>query len=191
MEKLLKNYYLLQAGWLPQEPVPTFKPFVIDLICSEKIQITTIDKLSESYEHRYGYRLQMFILSPILNILKNEGYAELSMNRAEWSFDIDKMPKQNLEEKANSFNADHTSFINGFVTFCDCPSEIDFNKAEKLLLEFIEDNNIDPNVYSGNGKFYTVLRRGGFMVVYPFYLVLFVNTKEDDLSNLFFKIRCR
>ena len=70
MNKTVKNYYILKSKWLPQDTVSTFMPFVINLIRSEKIESCTIEELSEQFKHKYGYRLEMFILRPILNNMK-------------------------------------------------------------------------------------------------------------------------
>ena len=152
MEKTVKNYYILKAKWLPQDSISTFKPFVINLIKGEHIESCTIEEISDYYNNKYGYRLEFFILRPILNNLRSDGKAQVK--NGIWHFDLDNMPNIDLESDANEFDNKYQSLIKGFVNFCNAPQEINIDTADKIICEFIDDNNFDAKIYTGNGTFY-------------------------------------
>lgn len=152
MDKTVKNYYILKSKWLPQDTVSTFMPFVINLIRSEKIESCTIEELSKQFKHKYGYRLEMFILRPILNSMKQSGYVDIK--REQWIFHDDTMPKVDLDSEASTFDEKYNQLINGFVDFCNAPDEINHNTADKIITDFIDDNNFDAKVYTGHGTLY-------------------------------------
>lgn len=152
MDKTVKNYYILKSKWLPQDTVSTFMPFVINLIRSEKIESCTIEELSKQFKHKYGYRLEMFILRPILNSMKQSGYVDIK--REQWIFHDDTMPKVDLDSEASTFDEKYNQLINGFVDFCNAPDEINHKTADKIITDFIDDNNFDAKVYTGRGTLY-------------------------------------
>lgn len=152
MDKTVKNYYILKSKWLPQDTVSTFMPFVINLIRSEKIESCTIEELSKQFKHKYGYRLEMFILRPILNSMKQSGYVDIK--RDQWIFHDDTMPKVDLDSEASTFDEKYNQLINGFVDFCNAPDEINHKTADKIITDFIDDNNFDAKVYTGRGTLY-------------------------------------
>lgn len=152
MNKTVKNYYILKSKWLPQDTVSTFMPFVINLILSEKIESCTIEELSKQFKHKYGYRLELFILRPILNYMKQNGYVDI--NHEQWIFHKDTMPDVDLDSEANAFDEKYNKLINEFVAFCNAPDEINYNTADKIITDFIDDNNFDTKVYTGRGTLY-------------------------------------
>lgn len=151
MNNLLKNLCILRSEWIPNSPVDTFKPFVIELIRSEEIVKTKIEKLSENYEHKYGYKLPLFILKPILNSLVDIGLAELPPHRNEWTFDMSLAPNKNLDLKAAHFEEKYNNFVQGFVNFCSSYQKIPFKQAEQIILKFINANSNDPLFYQSGG----------------------------------------
>ena len=151
MDKTVKNYYILKSKWLPQDTSSTFMPFVINLIRAEKINECTIEELSRHYNHKYGYRLEMFILRPILNIMQQRGLVDKKHEK--WVFKIDDLPDKNLDFEANVFEEKYNALINGFVDFCNAPQEINYVTADKIISDFIDENNFDVKVYTGRGTF--------------------------------------
>ena len=151
MDKTVKNYYILKSKWLPQDINSTFMPFVINLIRSEKIEDCTVEELSKQFNHKYGYRLELFILRPILNIMQQRGYVDKKHNN--WIFHLDQLPEINLDLEAKAFEEKYELLVKGFVDFCEAPQEINYNTADKIISDFIDDNNFDPKVYTGHGSF--------------------------------------
>lgn len=177
MNNTVKNYYILQSKWLPQDVVRTFRPFVINLIISENIESSTIEALSKTYLHKYGYRIEMFILRPVLNSLKQEGLA--SLEKEQWKFEINNMPQIDLDHDAAQFSEKYTALVQGFVNFCAVPQEVSFSVAEDIISSFIEDNNIDPKVYTGNGQFYDEKD------VYRYFLSEYIKDLKQTANPLF------
>ena len=151
MEKTVKNYFILKAKWLPQDNINTFKPFVINLIRTERIETCTIEEFSENYYNKYGYRLEYFILRPILNGLKAESKAQFKNGK--WLFNLENIPNVDLEGEAKDFDNKYQSLIKGFVNFCNAPKEINYSTADRIICEFIDDNNFDTEIYTGKGTF--------------------------------------
>lgn len=129
MNNVLKNFYVLKSKWLPQNPVETFMPFVTNLIITEKISSVTIETISKKFELKYGFKLELFILRPVLNKLKSDEMANLTNGK--WNFEIEKMPASDIELQTSTFSKNYDDLITGFVAFCDSPKEISFEIAEK------------------------------------------------------------
>ena len=89
----------------------------------------------------------MFILRPILNNMKQNGYVDIK--HEQWIFHKDTMPNVDLDSEANTFDEKYNKLINGFVDFCNAPDEINYNTADKIITDFIDDNNFDTKVYTG------------------------------------------
>ena len=151
MNKTVKNYYILKSKWMPQDTNKTFMPFVISLIRSEKIKSCTIEELSKQFNHKYGYRLELFILRPILNIMQQQGFAENRHNR--WLINLDALPDVNLDTEADAFEEKYNLLIKGFIDYCNAPQEINYKTADKIISDFIDENNFYPEVYTGHGSF--------------------------------------
>ena len=177
MNKTVKNYYILKSKWLPQDTVSTFMPFVINLIRSEKIESCTIEELSEQFKLKYGYRLEMFILRPILNNMKQNGYVDIK--HKQWIFHKDTMPNVDLDSEANSFDEKYNKLINGFVAFCNAPDEINYNTADKIITDFIDDNNFDTKVYTGRGTLYDESD------TYRYFLSGYIQQLKEQKDSLF------
>lgn len=151
MDKTVKNYYILKSKWLPQDTLSTFMPFVVNLIRAEKLDSCTIEELSKQFQHKYGYKLELFILRPILNSIKQSGYVDTKYEK--WIFHIDKLPQVDLDIEAKAFEEKYKELINGFVNFCNAPQEINYVTADKIISDFIDANNFDPKVYTGHSSF--------------------------------------
>lgn len=152
MNNILKNFYVLKSKWLPRNTVETFMPFVTNLIITEKISSDTIETISKKFEQKYGFKLELFILRPVLNKLRSDNIANLT--NGTWNFNIEKIPASDIEQQASTFSDNYDDLITGFVAFCDSPKEITFEIAEKVISDFIEENNIKPDMYTGASHFF-------------------------------------
>ncbi len=177
MDKTVKNYYILKSKWLPQDINSTFMPFVINLIRSEKIEDCTVEELSKQFNHKYGYRLELFILRPILNIMQQRGYVDKKHNN--WIFHLDQLPEINLDLEAKAFEEKYELLVKGFVDFCEAPQEINYNTADKIISDFIDDNNFDPKVYTGHGSF------NDENDVYRYFLSGYIQKLQEKENTLF------
>lgn len=135
-----KNYYIYRAKWIPDSPVETFSTFVEHLVTSEKIHACKIEALSHKYEEKYGYKLPLFILHPILNDFEAKHYARKERN--EWKFNLDTIPAQNYDSVSEDFIDLYNELVDGFVKYYGS-DKISIEKAEKILDDFIGDNNIN------------------------------------------------
>ena len=177
MDKTVKNYYILKSKWLPQDTNSTFMPFVINLIRAERIETCSIEELSKQFNHKYGYRLELFILRPILNIMLQRGF--VSKKHESWTFHIDALPDVNLDLEATVFEEKYKSLIKGFVDFCNAPKEINYVTADKIISDFIDDNNFDPKVYTGHGSF------NDESDVYRYFLSGYIQQLKENNDSLF------
>lgn len=177
MNNVLKNFYVLKSKWLPQNPVETFMPFITNLIITEKISSVTIETISKKFEQKYGFKLELFILRPILNKLKSDEMANLTNGK--WNFEIEKMPASDIELQTSTFSKNYDDLITGFVAFCDSPKEISFEIAEKVISDFIEENNIKPDMYTGASYFFDDKD------TYKFFLSEYIKKLKDDKPLLF------
>ena len=133
-----KNYYIYKAEWIPDNPVATFIKFVEHLISSENIKQSKIEALSNAYQDKFGYKLPLFILRPILSEFERKEYAVKKRN--EWFF-TEKIPSHDYEIVSGEFQKMYTDLINGFVQFVNS-EKLSYEKAENVITEFIEENDI-------------------------------------------------
>lgn len=79
-----------------------------------------------------------------------------NLTNGKWNFEIEKMPASDIELQTSTFSKNYDDLITGFVAFCDSPKEISFEIAEKVISDFIEENNIKPDMYTGASYFSTI-----------------------------------
>lgn len=136
----IKNYYIYKAEWIPDSPVKTFNGFVEHLVVSECIQHSKIEALSQAYERKYGYKLPLFILHPILSQFEKNGYAQ--KNRNEWYFDLPYIPLHDYDSVSSEFLYNYNELVNGFMSFKP-EKKLTYDEAESIINDFIDDNNLN------------------------------------------------
>lgn len=147
-----KNYYIYKAKWIPDNPIETFGIFVEHLVTSEKILNCKIERLSSIYEDKYGYKLPLFILHPILDNFASKQYAKKERN--EWKFNLNIIPAHNYDSVSNEFIGLYNELVDGFVQFYGT-GKISAEEAETLLNDFINENNVnlkEIKVYETNNN---------------------------------------
>ena len=173
--KILKNYYILKSKWMPNDTLNTFKPFVLNLIKTKKLNQVTIEEISNEYYLKYGYRIEMFLLRPVLNTLKQDGVA--CLENGKWSFNANQITQNGLDSEAEFFTSRYRELVDGFVKYCDSPAEVTFSCAEKTINDFVESNNIDPKTYNGSTSFNTTQNEYAYFL--SEYLKQLLNTNKE------------
>lgn len=179
MKQAVKYFYAVNSNWLNFDATASFKPFVTTIILNQRLEKSIDQNIADEFKKEYGFNLPYFILTNIISSYINEGYAE-SIDKF-LRFNLEKM--QSLTHIENSslslFNTQYKQLINDFVNHCQS-KDIDFYKAENILLDFIKE--YDATLLNDRHNVFSEINDE--MEVERFILIDFLKSiKENDYQN--------
>jgi hypothetical protein len=147
MNKILRNYAILNTNWIPLNPSQTIMPFFIHLIKTYQIQNASTQEISQHFFDMYGFNIPYSILNNILNFLYNNSM--LTNNKEKYHFDLDSINKHHFKDltKTDDYNTKIGILHNRFCSFCEVAS-IPYGIFEKTLFKFLksyDDLGLDNN----------------------------------------------